>query len=324
MRVFITGSTGLLGNNLVRECLSRGWQVVALCRNLDKGRRCFQGLDVELGEGDIRNPSGWSRHLAGCQVVFHAAAYFREYYQPGSHAEALESINVGGTLGVIEAARQAGVPRFVHVSSGGTVAQTEASAPLAGALQNGYFASKVRIDQALDAVTDLELLRVLPGWMLGPWDTAPTSAGQFILDYLGRRLPGRIRGGTTSVDARDVAWASAEMAARGTPGSRYVVGGRYLTLDSLMDELEAISGVPAPRMRMPDPVVDVAALFMEWWARATRTPTRMSRPGIQTMRLGQQLDSSLAERELGVRFRPLRETLQDSLAWFARHRTAAR
>ncbi len=323
MKVFITGSSGLLGNNLVRECLSRGWEVTALARDREKGERCFRGLDLQLVVGDIRDVSAWERHLGGCQLLLHAAAYFREYYQPGSHARALESTNVQGTLGVAEAARRQGIGRVVHVSSGGTVAKSEGTPPLPGALENGYFASKLRADQALDALTDLDLVRVLPGWMMGPWDTAPTSAGQLILDFVNRRLPGRIRGGTTSVDARDVAWATAEMSVRGAPGARYVVGGRYLDLATLMDELEAVSGVPAPRLLLPDPLVDAAALLFEGLARATGRPTPMSRPGLQTLRLGHSLDSSLAESALGVRFRPLRTTLEDCLAWFARHTPAA-
>lgn len=319
MKVFITGSTGLLGNNLVREGLARGWQVVALARDRSKGQRCFQGLDVQLVVGDVRDVSAWDRYLRGCDLVVHAAAYFREYYQPGNHARALESTNVQGTVGVVEALRRANVGRLVHVSSGGTVASSETTPPLPGALENGYFASKVRTDQALDAITDLEVLRVLPGWMMGPWDTAPTAAGQLILDFVNRRLPGRIRGGTTTVDVRDVASAIAEMCERGTPGARYVVGGRYVDLLDLLLELEGVSGVPAPRLQLPDAVVDAAALLLEGLARATGKPTPLPRAGLQTLRLGHTLDSSLAQTQLGVRFRPLRQTLEDALAWFSRH-----
>lgn len=97
---FVTGASGLLGNNLVRLLLSRGYRVKALVRSMAKGRAQFADLvggNLELIQGDVTLPAGFQPHLAECSVLFHAAAYFRESYQGGKHSTELQRVNVSGT-----------------------------------------------------------------------------------------------------------------------------------------------------------------------------------------------------------------------------------
>lgn len=85
MKAFVTGSTGLLGNNLVRLLTEQGHTVKALVRSKEKAAKLFEGLEVTLVQGDMKDVPGFASDLEGCDVLFHAAAYFREYYQPGDH-----------------------------------------------------------------------------------------------------------------------------------------------------------------------------------------------------------------------------------------------
>ena len=84
MHAFITGSTGLLGSNLARLLVSDGHEVRALVRSMDKARGQFADLDepsrarLAFIEGDLENVAGFASALAGCDVLFHTAAYFRE------------------------------------------------------------------------------------------------------------------------------------------------------------------------------------------------------------------------------------------------------
>ena len=91
MKAFVTGSTGLLGNNLVRQLVDQGHQVKGLIRSPEKAERLLGDLDVERVQGDMREVSGFAPELAGCDAVFHTAAYFREYYQPGRRRRARSS-----------------------------------------------------------------------------------------------------------------------------------------------------------------------------------------------------------------------------------------
>ncbi len=93
--------------------------------------------------------------------------------------------------------------------------------------------SKMRSDAAVFAVlarhSDLYVSIVLTEWMFGPRDAGPTAAGQTMLDFMHRKLPGIVSGSFSVVDARDVARAMIAAAAHGRRRERYLAAGRRMT-----------------------------------------------------------------------------------------------
>ena len=114
---FVTGATGLLGNNLVRLLVSRGVHVKALSRSRAKAERQFGDLPVEIVTGDMAKVGEFAAHLQGNDVVFHTAAFFRDGYKGGRHWKELYDANVHGTAELFALAYGAGVRRIVHTSS---------------------------------------------------------------------------------------------------------------------------------------------------------------------------------------------------------------
>src|SRR5260370_18174217 len=98
MHAFITGATGLLGSNLVQALLDQGHQVRGLVRSKEKALRVFPDEKIDFVTGDMSDVSSFASSLAGCDVLFHTAAYFRDYYQPGAHKAIPEKINMLATL----------------------------------------------------------------------------------------------------------------------------------------------------------------------------------------------------------------------------------
>jgi dihydroflavonol-4-reductase len=121
MDAFVTGSTGLLGNNLVRLLVQQGHKVKALVRSREKAAKLFAGLDLAFIQGDMKDIEAFAPELEGSDVLFHTAAYFRDYYQPGDHWQELELINVTGTVQLLEQAEKAGVKKTIYVSSAGVI-----------------------------------------------------------------------------------------------------------------------------------------------------------------------------------------------------------
>ncbi|MCU0493251.1 MAG: SDR family oxidoreductase [Chloroflexaceae bacterium] len=331
MKAFVTGSTGLLGSNLVRLLLQQGYAVKALARSPEKAARVFAGLDVTIVPGDMEHISGFATELAGCDVLFHTAAYFREYYQPGDHWKTLEAINIRGTIQLLAEAERHGVKKVIYTSSSGVIGMKpgsdwgdESCDPDNYVMENLYFRSKVLAEKEIVTFltrSALPVVLILPGWMFGPGDTAPTSSGQIVLDFLNRKLPGVIEGYGSPVDARDVAQAMTNAVERGVSGERYIVGGdTIVSFAQLFKLLNQVSGVPAPSMPIPYPLALTVAFVSERISRLTGRPTLITTNGIKTLRVRRRTLSTKAVNELGATFRPFSETLRDEVAWFRANR----
>jgi dihydroflavonol-4-reductase len=324
MKAFVTGSTGLLGNNLVRELLEHGFEVRALVRSRAKASKTFAGLNVEIIEGEMENVPGFAKSLEGCDVLFHTAAFFREYYEPGDHWPTLKRINVDATIQLLEAAERAGIKRAVHTSSSGTIGTKpngeygdESTVIPLESTSNLYFRSKVECDTAIATFLKshkLEVMTILPGWMFGPGDAAPTNSGQLVLDFLGRKLPGILDGGTTIVDARDVAKGMRLAAQSGKNGEKYIIAGNFISLEQIFLGIEKASGVPAPKRRLPNALVLMIAHITGFYAHLSRTRPMMPVEGVKAMQAKTGANSSKAVSEFGLSFRPIEETLRDTVS----------
>ncbi len=325
---FVTGATGLLGSNLAKALVSQGWQVKGLVRSIDKAKRFLGNSGIEFIQGDIEDVAAFAIALEGVDVVFHTAAFFREYYQPGHHWEKMKRINVDATMELIKAAEARGVKRTVFTSSSGVIqtnpnqAANETAPYSKFAQKNLYFKTKVLAEQEIYRFLEtshMDVVMILPGWMMGPRDAAPTSAGQLVLDLLASKLPGIIDGGASLADARDVAAAMITAVERGKRGERYIVAGPLTTMKDIALELEVISGVKAPTMEIPDSMALSIAWLLESWAGLTNGINPMPLAGIQTLLEKAFLCSTKAELELGATFRPLRDTLKDTVLWYQSH-----
>jgi dihydroflavonol-4-reductase len=331
MRVFVTGGTGLLGSNLVQLLARDGHSVTALVRSKERAARQLGGLGVQLVEGDMGDVAGFAPALAGHDLLYHVAAYFREYYQPGDHWAPLQRVNIDGTTALLRAAEAHGVGRVVYASSSGVLGARpdgqpadEGTPPDAMVRDNLYFRSKLLAEEAIATflqTSRLPVVLVLPGWMFGPGDWAPTSSGRIVLDFLNRRLPVGIPGVGTPVDARDVAAAMVAAAERGRSGERYIVGGdAAVPFRELFGLLEELSGVPGPRVYPPFWFAYVYGFLSESYGRITGRPVTATLEGVRTLSEARPTSSAKAIRELGASFRPLRDTLRDEIAWFRAER----
>jgi nucleoside-diphosphate-sugar epimerase len=325
---FVTGATGLLGNNLVRELLAQGFRVRALVRSRAKAEKQFGDLPVEFVTGDMLAVGDFAPALAGVDGVFHTAAYFRDSYTGGQHWPALHAANVLGTRALLQHAYDAGVRRFVHASSiavlrgvrgrlvDETMLRDEGDA-------DDYYRSKILSDREILSFLadhpDFRASMVLPGWMHGPGDMGPTSAGQTVLDVAGGKLPGVPPGSVSLVDARDVAQAMIQAWHRGRRGERYLAAGRHITMTDLLPLMGDALGVKVPHRRLPMALLYAIAGISEIRARITGQPVLLSWAVARAMASENErshFSAAKSEAELGLRFRPIEDTLRDEVAWF--------
>lgn len=324
--VFVTGATGLLGNNLVHLLLDRGYTVKALFRSPQKAHKQFEANDrLELVQGDMADIKSFCCALEGCETLFHTAAFFRDNYKGGSHWDELEKINIKGTNALLESAYIAGIRNFVHVSSiavlDGTPGQLiDETCDRNIADADEYYKSKIDSEKVVRTFAkshpDINCYYILPGWMWGPGDIGPTSAGQLALDVLNKKLPALVPGTFSVVDARDVAQAMIEVTTKGENGSRYLVAGRHITMKDLVQLIGKTACVATPTKTLPIPLLYLVALFQEFYHKISRKPILLSLSSVKLM-VSQynrtHFSRSKFQKELGLNFRSLDETIKDTI-----------
>jgi dihydroflavonol-4-reductase len=187
-------------------------------------------------------------------------------------------------------------------------------------MSNHYKLSKFQAERiALELARKGEpIVIVNPSAPVGPRDVKPTPTGQLILDFLNRRLPAYIDTGLNWVHVRDVAVGHILAAEKGNVGERYILGhadGNW-TMRHMLQVLEEISGLPAPRMKVPYWVALAAAHLDETISKFTGKPPKAPLAGVRMAKYRMWFDPAKAVRELGLPQTPPKQALADAVEWF--------
>jgi dihydroflavonol-4-reductase len=317
----VTGANGFLGAHVVRALVVRGAHVRALVRD-GADRRALDGVDCEIVIGDLRDSSALERAVAGCDEVFHVAADYRLWVLDEAP---MYAANVDGTRNLLEASRRARVAKIVHTSTVGAlgigadgIGREDTPVALADMI-GPYKRSKFLAEQlALHAAREgLPVVIVNPSTPIGALDYKPTPTGRIIVEFLNRRMPAYVETGLNLACVEDVAAGHLLAAERGSVGAKYILGGENLTLEGMLRRLAALSGLPAPRVRIPYAV----ALGFAYGADAVaRTIThRAPRASVTEVRMARKkmfFDSSRSRTELGYAPHPIDDGLASAIDFF--------
>ncbi len=319
MKAFVTGSTGLLGSNLVNALVAAGYEIKALARSREKAEQLLRHSQVEIVVGDMENIPAFAPHMARSDVLFHTAAYVREVFGPGNHWPKLEKMNVQGTLELLTHAERYGVKTAIHTSSTSVLGIGPNGTPSDESMlsddysrNDPYARSKLLAEQAIaDFLTThrLSVMLILPSALFGPQDPGPSATGQAIIQILERKFPVIPPGGVSMVDARDVATAMINAVERGRSGERYIVSKGYVTVEQLAQTVSQVSGVPIPTRRIPYAVLNLLAHAGELTSRMTGVQPPISVNALKAMNRRHEVSAAKAIGELGVTFRPFEETI---------------
>ena len=321
MKTLVTGATGFLGRHVARQLSERGESVRVLAR-ASSDTRALEGFRSERVTGDLRDAASLDRALEGVTHVYHVAADYRLWAR--DPREIYES-NVSGTQNLLDAARRAGVEKFVYTSTVATIAvprdgdlPSERTESSVDEMIGHYKRSKFQAEQSAlrAAESGLPVVIVNPTTPVGPGDWKPTPTGKIILDFLKGRMPGYVDTGLNFVPVEDCARGHLLAAERGRTGERYILGGSNLTLKQLLDMLAAVSGRSAPRWKFPHALAYVAGCVDMAVSKALGREPRIPLDGVRMARHKMFVDSSKAGRELGFTSGPLEAALERAVAWY--------
>jgi dihydroflavonol-4-reductase len=318
--VGLTGATGFVGRHVAQLLAQRGHRVRCLVRE-KSNRRFLEDLGgrFEFVTGDVLEPQTLEGFCEGADWLIHCAGY-RDFWHPSR--QFYFDLNCRGAENVMQAALAAKVEKFVHVSTPlayGTPSEMPfAEDSPAGPHHSEYARSKYLGDCAawrLFEEKGLPLTIVYLAAVIGAGDPRPTME---VRRFVKGHIPALVGADTTFiyVHVRDAALAIVRAAENANSvGQRYLVGGERATTREYFGIISDLTGVSLPRFNVPDAVVLPLARLLTAIARWTGRRPPVPEDIIRTTLAGSLLfDGSKAERELGIRYTPLRTALAEAVA----------
>ena len=316
----VTGGAGFIGHHLVQALVARGAPV----RVIERPGAVVDHLpdSVVIARADIRDPIAVRQAMEGAEWVYHLAADPNLWARDKGRFDA---VNHQGALHVMDAALAAGARRVLHVSTESILTKPG----LAEAIDENV---EVDVEDAVGPYCRSKLLAELnalergragqpvvvanPTMPVGPGDRNLSPPSRLIRDFCQGKLPAYTECTLNLIDARDAAEGLVRVMERGQPARRHLLGAYNMKLIELLNLLSRLTGVPCPRWRVPYPVALAVAYLSEFWADTVSG--QMPQATVTGVRLSRRLfhfDSTRTLDELGLRPRPLTESLSEMLAW---------
>jgi dihydroflavonol-4-reductase len=277
-------------------------------RRLDNG--------IEFSEGDLRQPEALRRAARGIEVIYHLAGMVSFHPEDG---RTMYELHVDGTQRLLEAARESDVQRIILASTSGTIAVSRHEAvateerdhPIAVVGRWPYYLSKIyqeKLALRFCCEHSIPLVVLNPSLLLGPGDDRLSSTW-IVSKFLGQEIPAMPSGGLSFVDCRDAADAFAAALTSGEVFGRHLMGVN-MSFREFFGRLSRLTGVPAPRLRVPTNVNVIGAQLLERWSKIRGVEPPIDQHSVEIGEHFFYLDSSKSERLLGFRARDPQQTLK--------------
>jgi len=320
MMTLVTGAAGFLGSHVTRQLVARGESVRVLLRP-SSSNRAIADLPLEYVTGDLRDRASLDRAASGVQRIFHVAADYRLW---AAKKRDIYDSNVGGTKNLLGAAKAAGVEKFIYTSTVATIAVDRPELPSEKTdarleeMVGHYKRSKWQAEEEVRAAARAGFPAVIamPTTPVGPWDWKPTPTGKIIVDFLNGKMPGYVETGLNFVGVEDCAAGHLLVAEKGKIGERYLLGAENLTLKALLDALEKLTGLPAPRLKIPHGVALGVAYANTVFSRLLGREPGIPVEGVKIARHMMFVDCSRAQSELGFKPGPVSAALDRAVQWY--------
>jgi dihydroflavonol-4-reductase len=319
VKVFVTGGTGFIGGEVVRQLRTRGEEVVCLVRSPEKAAK-LRELGCELTSGDLSDETAIRQGMQGCDTVIHAAAVY-EVGIPASQRPAMRDANVGGTERVLGAALELKIPKVVYVSTVGVFGNThgevvdESYEHPAKNFTSAYEETKWEAHQVAKRLIGegLPCVIVQPGGVYGPGDTS--SIAKLLDQFLSGKMPLMPfpEMGLCLTHVEDIAAGILLALDRGALGETYVLSGPATRIREAIGVVAEVSGRKPPRGSIPTPLMKAMVPFGPLVGKVMGQPPNLrelisSADGV-TFWAGYEK----ARRELGYEPRGLEEGLRSML-----------
>ena len=317
----ITGGSGHVGANLVRELSARDYKV--RCIDFDGDHRAFDGYTVELIKGSVTDKESLDKAFAGVDVVFHTAAIIS---LERKNKNLIRSVNVDGTKNVCEVALKHNVKKLIHFSSVDAFIREPLDDPLLEDRPLVVDPNTVPYDlskaDAQRIVLDfcnkgLDASIIHPSGIFGPNDFKPSLFGQEFIKIANGKRPYSINVGYDYVDVRDLCTTAVNCVEQGRSKQNYIVGGNYMDFVYMADIISDELGKKLLRGTLPFFTIYLSLPFYFLQSIMSNSPRAITLDSIHTIKVqNKNIPSKLSKDELGHYPRPVVETISDTIKFF--------
>ncbi len=317
MRVMVTGGTGFVGFHTAQALLDAGHEVRLLVRSARKAENLYGKNVPDLVVGDITDAESVAEAVQGCDAVVHSAALVST---DAKDAEEVYNTNVDGARKVINAAIDEGVESIIHVSSVTALFNPKAkvldgNSPPGTAL-NAYGRSKVDCEKFVRGLQGkgVPIHITYPASVIGPADPGLTEPHIGMQTYLSAFIP-LMPGGNQFVDVRDVAEVHLRLLEGDSPPGRFILGGHYLSWPELARTLEGLTARKLIKVPAMGSFMRGLGTAVDLLKRVKKFDVPMGYEAMVYATKWVPMDSSETEQQLDFSFRPLDESLSDTIRW---------
>lgn len=319
MKILLLGATGLLGHNVLRQLLLDGHEVAALVRHPDKLLFRHERLEAIQGATDA---ACMESAACGCDAIINCAGTTDMALR---HYEDYLAMNATICKEMIEIMEHHGISTLVHTSTANTIGYgtpeepADEEQPIQAPFSQSFYALSKQLGESYLATAaeqhpDWHIVVVNPGFMIGAYDTKPSS-GVLLLTGYRKPIMAAPRGGKSFVAASDAARAIANALTMGRHGERYLLTGENMTLREFYHLQATVMGYRQGFISLPNWLVGLAGKMgdaLRWCGIRTQLSTR----NVRQLMVTEHYDNGRATRELMMPHTPVEEAVKAFFEWW--------
>ena len=325
MKILITGADGLLGNNLVRECILRNYDVSVMLFSEKISTPGLDGLPLNRFFGNILDESAVRKSVEGHDIVIHLAASTQ--INPPRNPNITE-VNVTGTRNIIQACKDFKVKRLIHVGTANSFGPgtpknpgSETSEYVGHRYRLDYFDSKQQAQQLVLAAAksaQLNALVVNPTFMIGPYDTKPSS-GELLLALYHQKVPICTPGSKTYIAVKDAAVAICNSIELGESGNCYILGNENHTYQEFFQLVSKTLQFRTPQMVLPAFLIKLFGILNSSLSKITGKLPVVSKEMARLSSEDHCYSGDKAREKLKMPHTPLAIAIEECFDWFLKN-----
>ena len=323
MKIFITGASGFVGSQLALTLAVDNNDVRVMLRDPSLAA-VYTGNGISVMIGDLSDSEKLLTGMAGCDWVFHLAAYTK----PSAKDPGLPyRTNVTGTLNVLDAARAQSVKKVIITSSAGTLGYSRNGLPVTeDSNNNPVYHTEYERTKAFSEIKsgeynsdEMDVVIVNPSRIYGPGKMTLSNSVTRIIELYGRGvwriIPGDGEASGNYVFIDDIISGLILAAMYGKGGERYILGGENLSYLEFFNILGDVFGKRRKLLMMKEPSLQRIVRIAGIYSSLTGKPPFISSEWLDKYLQNWILSSNKAQSQLNYKITPFREGAEKTVCW---------